>query len=148
MGAKSLQSCSTLCNPMDRSSPGSSNHGIFQASILEWVAISFSNHIHSFLIIIIIITGFTLVRAQSTFCVLESPSLFLSDVSPPPTRGNLHPNFYAQHCLSLYGFTNYVKVNITQSCPTLCNSVDYTVHGILQARILEWVAFPFSRGSS
>ena len=31
---------------------------------------------------------------------------------------------------------------------TLCNLVDYTVHGILWARILEWVAFPFSRGSS
>ena len=30
----------------------------------------------------------------------------------------------------------------------LCDPVDYTVHGILQARILEWVAFPFSRGSS
>ena len=36
----------------------------------------------------------------------------------------------------------------TQSCPTLCDPMDYTVHGILQARILEWVAFPFSRGSS
>ena len=34
------------------------------------------------------------------------------------------------------------------SCPTLCNPMDSTVHGILQARILEWVAFPFSRGSS
>ena len=32
--------------------------------------------------------------------------------------------------------------------PTLCDPKDYTVHGILQARILEWVAFPFSRGSS
>ena len=31
------------------------------------------------------------------------------------------------------------------SCPTLCNPTDYTVHVILQARILEWVAFPFSR---
>ena len=31
---------------------------------------------------------------------------------------------------------------------TLCGSMDYTVHGILQARILEWVVFPFSRGSS
>ena len=30
----------------------------------------------------------------------------------------------------------------------LCDPMDYTVHGILQARILEWVAFPFSRGSS
>ena len=32
--------------------------------------------------------------------------------------------------------------------PTLCDPMDYAVHGILQARILEWVAFPFSRGSS
>ena len=41
-----------------------------------------------------------------------------------------------------------LKVKVTQSCPTLCDPMDYTVHGILQARILEWVAFPFSRGSS
>ena len=41
-----------------------------------------------------------------------------------------------------------VKVQVAQSCPTLCDPVDYTVHGILQARILEWVAFPFSRESS
>ena len=41
-----------------------------------------------------------------------------------------------------------LKVKVAQSCPTLCNPVDYTVHGFLQARILEWVAFPFSRGSS
>ena len=40
------------------------------------------------------------------------------------------------------------EVKATQSCPTLCDPKDYTVHGILQARILEWVAFPFSRGSS
>ena len=41
-----------------------------------------------------------------------------------------------------------LTVKIDQSCQTLCNPMDYTVHGILQARILEWVAFPFSRGSS
>ena len=35
-----------------------------------------------------------------------------------------------------------------QSCPTLCDLMDYTARGILQARILEWVAFPFFRGSS
>ena len=40
------------------------------------------------------------------------------------------------------------KVKVTQSCPTLCGPMDYIVHGILQAKILEWVAFPFSRGSS
>ena len=41
-----------------------------------------------------------------------------------------------------------VKVKVTQLCPTLCNPMDCIVHGILQIRILEWVAFPFSRGSS
>ena len=40
------------------------------------------------------------------------------------------------------------QVKVTQLCPTLWNPMDYTVHGILQARILEWVAFPFSKGSS
>jgi len=46
-----------------------------------------------------------------------------------------------------------VKVLVTQSCLTLCNPMDCSlpgssVHGILQARILEWVAIPFSRGFS
>ena len=46
-----------------------------------------------------------------------------------------------------------VKVLVAQSCPTLCYPIDCSlpgssVHGILQARILEWVAIPSSRGSS
>ena len=46
-----------------------------------------------------------------------------------------------------------VYAKLLQSCLTLCNSMDYnllgsSVHGILQARILEWVAMPASRGSS
>ena len=41
--AKSLQSCPTLCDPIDSSLPGSSVPGILQARTLEWVAISFSN---------------------------------------------------------------------------------------------------------
>ena len=41
--AKSLQSCPTLCNPIDGSPPASAVPGILQARILEWVAISFSN---------------------------------------------------------------------------------------------------------
>ena len=46
-----------------------------------------------------------------------------------------------------------LKVLVAQSCPTLCDPMDCSppgssVHGILQARILEWVAIPFSRGSS
>ena len=44
-------------------------------------------------------------------------------------------------------------VLVTQSCPTLCDPTDcsppgFSVHGILQARILEWIAIPFSRGTS
>ena len=46
-----------------------------------------------------------------------------------------------------------VKVLVAQPCPTLCDPRDCSppgssVHGILQARILEWVAIPFSRGPS
>ena len=45
------------------------------------------------------------------------------------------------------------KVKVTQSCLTLCDPMDYSlpsssIHGILQARVLEWVAISFSRGSS
>ena len=40
-------------------------------------------------------------------------------------------------------FHHKVKVKVAQSCPTLCDPMDYTIHGILQAKILEWVAFPF-----
>ena len=41
MCAKSLQLCPTLCDPVDSSPPGSSVHGILQARILEWIAISY-----------------------------------------------------------------------------------------------------------
>ena len=55
-------------------------------------------------------------------------------------------NFYME--MGSGQLNTQVKVKVIQSCPTLCDSVDYTIHGILQARILESVAFPFSRGSS
>ena len=43
VAVKSLQSCPTLCDPVDGSLPGSSVLGILQARTMEWVAISFSN---------------------------------------------------------------------------------------------------------
>ena len=49
------------------------------------------------------------------------------------------------HC---YRSPGGLKVKVAQSCPTFWDPMDYTVHGILPARILEWVAVPFSRGSS
>ena len=45
-------------------------------------------------------------------------------------------------------FRSYQFSSVAQSFLTLCNPMDYTVHEILQDRILEWVAFSFSRGSS
>ena len=50
-------------------------------------------------------------------------------------------------------YMKVVKVLVVQSCPTLCDPMDCSpsgssVHGILQARILEWEAIPFSRGCS
>ena len=56
--AKSLQSCPTLCNPIDGSPPGSAVPGIFQARVLEWVAITFSRY--------------AMPNPQSYFCLLES----------------------------------------------------------------------------
>ena len=45
-------------------------------------------------------------------------------------------NFY-------YRLDNKLKVKVSHSYLTLCDPMDYTVHGILQAKILEWAAFPF-----
>ena len=47
--AKSLQLCPILCDPIDGSPPGSSVHGIFQARVLEWGAIAFSNASSNFI---------------------------------------------------------------------------------------------------
>ena len=49
-------------------------------------------------------------------------------------------------CLYRAQIPKKVKGKVAQSCLTHCNPMDYTVHGILLARIQEWVVFPFSRG--
>ena len=58
-----------------------------------------------------------------------------------------------QFCCDNLHTSESVKVKVAQSCPTLCNPMDCSlpgssVHGILQARMWEWVAVPFSKGSS
>ena len=70
----------------------------------------------------------TIQRSCSLVCTLKSWKL----------------NVHTKSCTQVF----IVKVKVSQSCPTLCDTMYYTAHGILQARILEWVAFPFSRGSS
>ena len=61
-------------------------------------------------------------------------------------RSNKFEDFF--FLFKLISGSDSLKVKVTQSCPTLCDPMDCSVLGILQARILEWVAFPFSRGSS
>ena len=77
--------------------------------------------------------------------------LLAHSVSPSPLRA------WSDNCLVCHPFPSMahsawyvvdVKVKVSQSCLTLCDPVDYTFHGILQARILEWVAFPFSEDLS
>ena len=41
-----------------------------------------------------------------------------------------------------------MHMKVAHTCPSLCDPMDHTVNGILYARILEWVAFPFSSGFS
>ena len=59
-----------------------------------------------------------------------------------PTHKNL------QHFSHFCAFYWWCEVKVAQLCLTLCDPVDYTVHGILQVRTLEWVAYPFSSGFS
>ena len=63
------------------------------------------------------------------------------------------PNSFYEATITLTPKPDKSESEVFQSCPTLCDPVHYSqpgssVHGILQARILEWVAISFSRGSS
>ena len=78
---------------------------------------------------------------------VREPQAMESLSTAPPTKCY---NFVQinKHWKWMFKVNTLLKVKVAQLCPTICNPMDYTVHGILQARILEWVAFPFSRGSS
>ena len=130
--AKSLQSCLTLCDPIDASPPGSPIPGILQARTLEWVAISFSN------------AWKWKVKVKSLSRVRLFATPWTAAHQAPPSMEFSRQEYWSGVPLP----SPKRKVKVAQSCLTLCDSMDYTVHGILQVRILEWVAFPFSKGSS
>ena len=96
----------------------------------------------SFLVQLLLVAG----TPVSAFVVRGPPSLWVCLC----VSKSLSP--YKNHGHWSQGPPNPVlpplKVQVTQLCPALCDPVDYTVHGNLQARIQEWVAFPFSKGSS
>ena len=81
------------------------------------------------------------------FACLSRPwatvEVFLPPASPPPSPEDPGPSL--EHTVQIH---KIIKTSDTQSHLMLCNPMNDTVHGILQTRILEWGAFPFSRGSS
>ena len=76
-----------------------------------------------------------------------SSVLHVSESSHFPTRVLPHP-VRVTGTVTGQGHSGIVKVKVAQSCLTLCDPINYTVHGILQARILEWETVSSSRGSS
>jgi len=86
-------------------------------------------------------------------CLSFSISLSLSLYIYIYIHTHIHTCIYRQWFVIHIYMKVKVKVFVIQSCPTLCDPTDCSlpdssVHGFLQARILEWVAIPFSRGSS
>ena len=69
-------------------------------------------------------------------CLLE-----IQDPNSVLNSGNtkIWENFQDKACHGVYGPS---EVKVAKSCPTLCNAMEYIVHGTLQARILEWVSYP------
>ena len=127
------QSCLTLSYCIDCNPPGSSVHGILQARILEWVAMPSSK-------------GSIFPTQGSNLGLLHCTQILyhLSQQGSP---------LVFPHITCLFRVVLVSEVKVTQSCPTLCDPVNCSppgcsVQGILQARILEWVAMPSSRGSS
>ena len=132
--AKSLQSCSTLCDPIDGSPPGSPVPGILQARTLEWVAISFSNAcIHSK----------SLQSCPTLWPHRQQPTKLRCPWDSPGKNTGVGCHILLQ-CMKVKS-----KSEVAQLRPTLSDPMDYSlpgssVHGICQARVLEWVAIAFS----
>ena len=159
------QLCLILCDPTVCNLPGSSVHGISQARILEWVAMPSSRgspqprgQTHVSYIGRQILYHCATWEAPIPCILLTKKSLkFLQKASKIEAVSNYltikqifiryTPRFNSAHKratkIKQQDFTWVQCVKVAQSCLTLWDSMDC----ILQARILEWVAFPFSRGS-
>ena len=142
---QSLSCIQFFCNPMDCSPPGSSTHGISQARILEWVAISFFNdRFHQ--------------RLKNGR--LDLRKFYIQKGSMVSSCLTCISSYYSAYedikniIRFFFSFLNKMSVSFStkesESCSVVSNSLwpHGLVHRILQARILEWVAFPVSRESS
>ena len=116
--AKSLQSCLTLGNPIDGSTPGSSVPGLLHARILEWVAISFPV-IHSSNLIQISAVSLVPTCTWLCMCALNVPHL----VHVSPSRARCL-TFSISHMLSYFPFvtipTSFLHTSVSHSWQPLC----------------------------
>ena len=158
--------CSCLENPRDGGASWAAIYGVAQSwTRLKWHSSSRTTCLLCLTKLFFIYWTLTALQCCVGFCCTTkgissmytciSPSSWAS-LPPPPTPAPLgHPRAQgwascATEQLPALYFTSILhrKVKVIQLCPTLCDHRNYTVHGILQARILEWIVFPFSRGSS
>ena len=131
--AKSLQSCPTLCDPIDGSPAGSLVPGILQARTLEWVAISVSN------------AWKCKVKVKSHSRVRLFGTPWTAAYQAPPSLGYSRQ----EHWSGLPFLSPVRESEVAQLCLTLHDAMDRSlpgssVHGIFQARVLEWGAIAFS----
>ena len=148
-----VQLCPTLCDPIDSSPPGSPVPGILQARTLEWVANSFSKanpRINQNRILFII--SFVHLRERLTRWTWVEWAPGVGDGGRPGVLWFMGSWRVRHDWVTELNWTE-LKVLVTQSYLTFCDPVDCSlsgssVLGILQARILEWIAISFCRGSS
>ena len=160
------QLCLTLCNPMDCSPPGSSVHGILQARILEWVAMSLDlpdpgikpqSPALQAVSLPSEPSGKPLYVCTCCCCCCQVASVVSDSVRPhrrQPTRLPRPWDSPAKNTgVGCHFLLQCMKVKseceVAQSCPTLSDPMDYSlpgssIHGIFQARVLEWGAIAFS----
>ena len=126
------QSCPALCDPMDCSLPGSSVHGNFQAIVLEWIAISFSS------------AWKWTVKVKSLSHVRLSATPRAAAHQAPPSMGFSRQEYWSGLPFPYSG--DLPDPGLELSSPTL--QADYRLSHQRNPRILEWVAYPFSWGTS
>ena len=139
--------------------------GMRSSNLSSFYLLTFSHHCtHSFLRLIpkTALRSQGLVNLHEYACVCLSVRRRPLSPSHPPSTGSSTPVVWHGElevvCLRREHTYLWISIalkwsEVAQSCPTLCNPVDCSppgssIHGILQARILEWVAIAFSRGSS
>ena len=147
MWVKVTQLCPTICDPMACSPSGSSVHGLLQARILKWVAISFSRRSSP-------PRDWTWVSCLAAAAAAKSlqscPTLW--DPIDGAHQASPSLGFSRQEHWSGLPFPSPMhesESEVSQSCltpsdPIDCSSQGPSFHGIFQARVMEWVAIAFS----